>query len=228
MRFDACLGVVCQRTYNELVKEDGSATLVAALAMALLMLFINLAALGILLKLVKVVFFSKSTRRLPPGPKPLPLIGNLFDMPKNDAEKVFAQWSEVYGTSLEYCASVQAADPTDLTGDVTYLNLLGQEFYCLGHISDAMEVFEKHGAKTSDRPTFAMCGELLGWDQSLVLTPYGERWRSSRKLLHQYIGGRGQLETTLAKFGELEEAETHASLKRILKDPAHLEEHIRK
>lgn len=82
-----------------------------------------------------------------------------------------------------------------------------------------MDVFERQGAKSSSRPRLVMCGEVLGWDQSVVLTQYGEGLRTSRRLFHQYIGSRGQFETTLKKVGALEEMETHASCKRILQDP---------
>ena len=116
----------------------------------------------------------------------------------------------------------------NMLGDITYTNFLGTEFYTINKLQDAVEVYEKLGAKTSDRPRLLMCGELLAWDQTLVLSPYNDRWRGARKLVHQYLGGRGQLETTIAKFGELEEAETHASARRIMKDPEHLEDHIRK
>ena len=35
--------------------------------------------------------------RLPPGPKGLPLIGNVFDMPKSKEWLTFAQWGEQWG-----------------------------------------------------------------------------------------------------------------------------------
>ena len=37
---------------------------------------------------------------LPPGPKPYPIIGNLFDVPREAAWKGFAKWSDTYGQSL--------------------------------------------------------------------------------------------------------------------------------
>jgi hypothetical protein len=43
-------------------------------------------------------FFTRSAYRLPPGPRRLPLIGNLFDMPAKHAWKEFATFAEKYGT----------------------------------------------------------------------------------------------------------------------------------
>ncbi|KAE9963354.1 hypothetical protein EG328_011497 [Venturia inaequalis] len=57
--------------------------------------FIVFTFLQIFKKLIK----RKSGYRLPPGPKPLPIIGNFFDLPPNDGPE-FLHWikhKELYG-----------------------------------------------------------------------------------------------------------------------------------
>lgn len=39
----------------------------------------------------------KRVRRTPPGPIPLPIVGNWFDFPNKDPWITFAEWSEHYG-----------------------------------------------------------------------------------------------------------------------------------
>ena len=69
-----------------------------------------------------------------------------------------------------------------------------------------------------------MGGELAGWKNTLVLTPYGDRFRNQRKLAHSLFGSR----STMSSFEPLEELETHRFLKRLLSNPDGLQDHIRK
>ncbi len=56
---------------------------------------ISLVLLSLLI--IKAVFLKAKTRRLPPGPKGLPLVGNILDMPSEKEWLTFAKWGELYG-----------------------------------------------------------------------------------------------------------------------------------
>jgi hypothetical protein len=77
------------------------------------------------------------TLPLPPGPKPLPLIGNLLDIPKEKVWLAYQSWNAQYG-------------------DVVYINALGQKIVILGSGTAVSNLMEQRGAVYSDRPQTPM------------------------------------------------------------------------
>lgn len=76
---------------------------------------------------------TKSSLPLPPGPKPLPLIGNVHQAPKSHAWRTYLQWSKDYGP-------------------VVHVNMLGQSVVILSSSEVAHDILAKRGAAFSDRP----------------------------------------------------------------------------
>ena len=97
----------------------------------------------------------------------------------------------------------------------------------LNSLEAAVDLFDKKNAIYSDRPVTPMAGELMGWSQALILSPYGDRFRDIRRFLHRYLGSRGQFEK-IAPFHELIETETRRFLARLLSSPEHYVDHFRK
>lgn len=47
--------------------------------------------------ILKFLFRTRSGISLPPGPRALPLVGNVLDMPSDKEWLTFAQWGDTYG-----------------------------------------------------------------------------------------------------------------------------------
>ena len=60
----------------------------------------QVAALLIAVILVAVVSLNRARRTLPPGPKGLPILGNIFDVPKEFEWLAYTRWSREFRTSL--------------------------------------------------------------------------------------------------------------------------------
>jgi Cytochrome P450 len=76
---------------------------------------------------------TASSLPLPPGPKPLPIIGNVHQAPKSHGWRTYREWSEEYGP-------------------IVHVNMLGQPVIILSTSEVAHDLLAKRGAKFSDRP----------------------------------------------------------------------------
>ena len=114
--------------------------------------------------------------------------------------------------------------PSAHLGDVTYINVLGQDTIILNSSKAAIDILDKRSAAYSDRPVFMMGGEIVGWNRGLALTQYGPRFREFRKYMGRLMGTRASME----KFVPLQKKETAKFLARIMADPDSLAHQIRK
>jgi len=69
-----------------------------------------------------------------------------------------------------------------------------------------------------------MCGEIVGWNQTMGFTQYGPRFRESRKLMSRFIGTRVSMEN----LAPLQEREMAKFLVRVMADPGSLVQQVRK
>ena len=184
-------------------------------------IFLVLVALSIL----KAFFRSIRRISLPPGPKGLPLVGNILDMPVEREWLTFARWGEVWG-SLSYQSSmpIYVHLNTFILGDICSITVLGQPIIIINSAEVARDMLDKKSAIYSDRPVLQMAGELVGWKRTLVLLPYGDRFRRYRRLFHRLIGSQ----EVVKRFFPGEELETRRFLRRVLMKPNDLAAHVRK
>lgn len=89
-------------------------------------------------------------RPLPPGPKPLPIVGNMFDMPRSrqwvgyrDLSRELGKWDRA---SIRTSALIGLVE-----GDIMYFQVLGQSIMVIGSPEAMFEYLDKRSANTSDR-----------------------------------------------------------------------------
>ena len=177
------------------------------------------------LSILKTLFRSIRRNSLPPGPKGLPLVGNLLDMPVEREWLTFARWGEVWG-SLVFNQPSQSICHlnTHILGDICSVTVLGQPIIIINSAEVACDMLDKKSAIYSDRPVLQMAGELVGWKHTLVLLPYGDRFRRYRRLFHSLIGSQA----VVKRFFPGEELEARRFLRRVLMKPDDLATHVRK
>ncbi|CCM01203.1 uncharacterized protein FIBRA_03251 [Fibroporia radiculosa] len=170
---------------------------------ALSVLDVTLAALGV--ALVSLILSGKRKGPLPPGPKGWPIIGNVLDMPSSYQWKTYTQWAEKWG-------------------DIISVTLLGQPIVVVSSLEHATELLERRSTLYSDRPILTVGGKIVGWDQIVVLTPYGPRFREARRLLSRWIGSR----SSVARFAPMLQHETSKYLLDLRRSPEQFVNHIKK
>ncbi|KAJ9495776.1 hypothetical protein LTR99_010686 [Exophiala xenobiotica] len=138
-------------------------------------------------------------KRMPPGPQPLPFIGNKFDIPKKYPWIQFQDWSRKYGPIYTLWFGRR---PTVIVSDPNV----------------AVDLLEKRSNKYSSRPRFVVMGELL-WDNSAILVqPYGKAWLVRRKALHSALTPR-----VLLNYRPVQEAEATRLCHQLFERPQDFE-----
>ncbi|KAG5635545.1 hypothetical protein H0H81_010909 [Sphagnurus paluster] len=108
-----------------------------------------------------------------------------------------------------------------LTGsDIVQLNVAGTSIIVLDSEEAISELLEERSAIYSSRPRMPMINELMGWGFNSGMMPYGDEWRSHRRLMHKQLH---QPE----RFQPHQLRATHGLLRRLLDEPNNLERHLR-
>ena len=180
--------------------------------------FIALFAVGFVLIVLKRQF-SKHYN-LPPGPKPLPLIGNTHQVPKTHPWLTYTEWAKKYGI-VEYLGSM-FEPPEPSIGDIVYFRAAGRNVFVLNSPEVVHELLEKRSNIYSDRPILPLGGEIMGFGRGTSLSQHEAKHKTSRKLLAQTMG-----KSQAKRFWSLQEWQTARFLQRLEEDPNEFINHIR-
>ncbi|KAH9020060.1 cytochrome P450 [Lactarius hengduanensis] len=148
-------------------------------------------------------YLQSPWRKLPPGPRGLPLLGNALQL-RNQQWLQFTRWKQEFG-------------------DVFYLSAAGQPIVVLNTQKAAAELLDRRAGIYSDRPRNIVAAQILCGGLSIVLLNYGPLWRRMRRATHD---GLGKSVVGTFKTPQFNEAVILASA--LLDNPATMDNHLRR
>lgn len=133
-----------------------------------------------------------SHRSLPPGPKPLPLVGNLHQVPPKDPWRQFKKWNDEYGPLIT-------------------LHMGPKTVICVGSHHVAQDLLNKRQNIYSSRPRMVYMGECVFKGLNTGLLPYGAQWRT-----HNRIQTKCLRPGWVSQYGPVQDLETKQMLQELL------------
>ena len=107
----------------------------------------------------------------PPGPRPLPILGNLLDIPKEFSWLSYMEHSKKYGTMS---CLVLLFVTEQIPGDILSFHIFGQVIVVLNSFRATKDLLEKRGDIYSDRPVIPIC-EMYVFSTSILFMISDER-----------------------------------------------------
>ncbi|KAJ8581526.1 cytochrome P450 [Rhizopogon salebrosus TDB-379] len=144
---------------------------------------------------------NRQHKPLPPGPKPLPVLGNILSIDAQEPWLTYAEWRDAYG-------------------DLVFVRILDQEVVVINSQHVAEDLLDKRSRIYSDRPYLATL-EPFGWTHNFAFAPYGDVWRLSRRLFHQTFRHVSAL-----KFRPLQLRRARQMIVNLIDDPERYNSHF--
>ncbi|KAF8258901.1 cytochrome P450 [Lactarius quietus] len=146
---------------------------------------------------------QRTFRSLPPGPKGLPIVGDVLHIIDHD-----------------WLASPQRKDEY---GEMMYVTALGRGVLIINSQRVAVDLLEKRSNIYSDRPTFISAGEILTRNMDLAMTPYGDLWRRFRR-----VAVEGFSKSAVPNFYPIQAREALILALSLIKNPPDAEKHVQR
>lgn len=160
---------------------------------------LTVSALVFIPLLASIAYQLQLWYHMPPGPMPIPFIGNKYLIPRSKPWIQFQKWSKQYGPIYTLWFGTT---PTVIISDPAI----------------AVDLLEKRSTKYSSRPRMVALGEIYNNNASILTQPYGKSWSIRRKLLHYAMTPKA-----LRLYKPIQEAEATRLCNQLLHAPENYE-----
>ncbi|KAI0270342.1 cytochrome P450 [Russula aff. rugulosa BPL654] len=148
-------------------------------------------------------YFASPYRKLPPGPRGYPIIGNLLEMRDGQWLK-FSEWHKKYG-------------------DLIYLNAAGQPVVVINSSKVGVALLDRRAAIYSDRPRFIVASDIMTGGLFFGVSRYGDTYRRMRKAANEKLST-----SSVKEFYDTQMKEAIVQACDLVDEPARWDRHFRR
>ncbi|OHF03096.1 cytochrome P450 [Colletotrichum orchidophilum] len=149
------------------------------------------------------ILSSRRPPNFPPGPTPVPILGNVHQIPPTKPFIKFHEWAQAYG-------------------DIVGIKVGAENYVILSSAEHVRELFEKRGALYSDRPQPYITSKLIN-PGTILFMNNDPSIKKTRTALRNHLLGPAEL----GRVVPVQAAHAALLMRRILEDPGAFHTHLR-
>ncbi|KAH7877875.1 cytochrome P450 [Lentinula edodes] len=159
--------------------------------------YLDLFVVGFTIAITALIRYASASNglKLPPGPAPSFIVGNMNDIPVYEEWHTLNQWAKRFG-------------------EIVYLRVFGTKMLVIGSYRVANELLDKRGAIYSDRPITPPMMEMAGFANSLTVMGNNADYRLRRRLFEQHFRY-----SVIDRHQPTQIRETHKLLRKYIEAP---------